>query len=285
MLFKKRKIGEILISNNFITGKVLKEALAFQHRFGVGITEYLIRRGHINEKDLVQSLTQQFRIPFLSLGAYMISDEVIKMVPPELAKKHLLIPVDKIQDVLSVVMADPFDIGAIHVIEKVTGCRVQPFIGIFSDIQNALHTYYNIAVKRPAASRVKMPSYISANGYEGIDRRRTIRHDAEIDVYFSTSTCYKKAEIINLSLKGVLLICDANPSTPRTILQLEHPGKLYPNPLVIVARIIRVVPVENYRLKVGIEFAEIINGNVESIFKYVKGIREYGNSKKMAYKF
>ena len=285
MLFKKRKIGEILIANKFITSKVLKEALVFQHKSGVGVTEYLIRMGHINEKDLVKSLTQQFRLPFLSLGACMISREVVKMVPPELAKKYLLMPVDKIQDVLSVVMANPFDMVAINVVEKVTGCRVQPFIGIFSDIQNALHTYYNSAVKRPAASRVKMPSYISVDGYEGIDRRRMIRHDAEIDIYFSTSTCYTKAEIINLSLNGVLLICNSKPSMPHTILQIEHPRKLYPDPLLIVARIIRIVPVENYRLEVGIEFAEIINGDAKLIFKYVKGIREYGNSKKMAYKF
>ncbi|MCQ9206370.1 MAG: PilZ domain-containing protein [Omnitrophica bacterium] len=285
MSLKKQKIGEILVANNFITDKVLKEALAFQRKSGVRVTEYLIRRGLINEKDLVKSLTQQFGLPFLPLGAYKIPDEVIKMISPELAKKYLVVPIDKIQDVLSVVMANPFDRGAINAVEKATGCWVQRFVGIFSDIQNALHTYYKLAAKKPAASRAKISSYICADGYEGIERRRTIRHDVEIDIYFSTSTCYKKAEMGNLSAKGILLKCNSEPSTPHTILQIEHPRKLYPDPLLILARIIRIIPLENHRFEVGIEFAEIINGDAKSIFKYIKGIKEYGDSKKMAYKF
>ena len=40
-------------------------------------------------------------------------------------------PVDKIKEILTVVMANPLDEEAINEIEKIVGCKVQPIRGHF----------------------------------------------------------------------------------------------------------------------------------------------------------
>ena len=272
MLHKKKKIGEILIANSFITKRVLSEALVYQHKFGIGITEFLIMMGYINEVDLVKALTQQFSLPYLPLEGYVIPQEIIKAVPVEIAKKYLLIPINRVGDVLSVVMADPFDAKAVKQVEKATGCKVEPFIGIFSDIQQALRKHYKIEIKRKPAGKRKMPSYIAIGGYQGLERRRAIRYGAAMDLYFSTATCYKKAELGNFSLNGILFTCSAEPSIPHTVLQIEYPERWDPKPLLILATVVRSVRLSARCISVAVEFKEVINDDVRAVFKYVKGL-------------
>jgi len=59
-------------------------------------------------------------------------------------------PLQKSGSSLTVVMSDPFDIHAINTIEKSTGYKVQAFVGVMSDIIQALESYYKIALKKTA---------------------------------------------------------------------------------------------------------------------------------------
>jgi hypothetical protein len=282
MLTKKKKIGQILLDNNFITKAVLNEALSSHAKAGLTLTEYLIIKGHINEKDLTQALVEQFRFPYMPVGSYKIADEVIKIVPPWLARKHSLIPINQVDDTLTVVMADPFDLEAHSDIKKATGCGIHPFIGIFSEIQEALHKYYHFEIRKPEPENAKKPSYISARSYVGVDRRKTIRYDAEIEAYFSTVSRYKKADIVNFSLGGVLLTSKAAPSGSHTIVQIERSEKWDPDPMLIVGKTVRLLRHGQKHFEFAIKFEEVIHGNLQAIHRYMEWRNSCVNDKKLA---
>jgi len=263
----KKKIGEILIENGAITDAILNEALSHQRESGTRVTEYLIMNGFINEKDLIKSIVQQFKLPYLPLNMYRIPDRIIELVPAEIAKKYWLLPIDKIENILTVVMANPFDIKAIKELQTATGCIVQPFIGLFSDIQKGLHKYYNVDI---CSLKIKPSIFIDSENYKGIDRRKATRHDAAMDIYLSAQFSYEKGKMKNLSVNGILFESEVVPVGSRVILQIDHPEKPSCDPIIMIARIARVIPRENRMFDIGVELTKVINGDIKTILKYVR---------------
>ena len=201
-----KKIGEILLANKAITEEVLGEALSVYYEFGIGVTAYLISHKHITEEELARSLTKQFKIPYLPLKAYAIPYEVVHSIPVEIAKKYYIMPVDRMDDILTVVMSNPFDSDAIEELQEITGCTIQPFVGLFSEIIKAIgHYYYDdenaLDMEQQSLALFK---YIKNKGYKGVNRRRANRIKVDMDTeIFGNSTC-ARAKIENLSTDGIL---------------------------------------------------------------------------------
>ena len=120
---------------------MLDKALAYQSQCGGSVTQYLLAYGYIDERQLAQCLCTQFGVPYLPLTSYDISEEIIKLVPVDIAQKYWLIPVDRRGDSLMVVMIDPLDTKATKELEDITGYKVMPFVGIISEIVEALEIY------------------------------------------------------------------------------------------------------------------------------------------------
>lgn len=171
----KRKIGEILLDNSYVTKEALDKALEYQQKYGTSVTQYLLAYSHIDEAQLAQCLCTQFTIPYLPLKFYEIPEDIIRMIPHDVAEKCLVVPVEKVGDLLTVVMLDPLDTEQLKLIEDATGYTVQPFVGILSEIIAALDRYYKITVPNIAPQGgKKSPFLLIAGAYEGLERRRSI---------------------------------------------------------------------------------------------------------------
>lgn len=268
---KKQRIGEILLENRFITKDVLNEALEYQRQFGGGITQYLIIYGYINEEELAKCLCAQFGLPYLLISVYDISRDVVKLIPVDIVKKYWLMPVDKMGDVLTVVMSDPFDREAIAKIEKITGCKVQPFVGILSDITKAIEDYYHVVIEREVAKERKPPPlFIDAGTYKGLERRMSIRLKGKIDVHFPDQERYKKSRIKNLSMHGFLFESDnVLPVGSYVTLQIDLPKEVSPYPIAAVVQVIRIEPLIDKKFDIGSKIIRIVKDDLKTIINYV----------------
>ena len=59
---------------------------------------------------------------------------------------YWLIPIERMDDSLILVMANPLNTRAIEEVEKATGCKVQKFVGLLSEIRTALDRYYEVVI-------------------------------------------------------------------------------------------------------------------------------------------
>jgi hypothetical protein len=137
-----KPMGELLLERGKITKDQLKKALDVQKEKGGLIGEILAELGFATEEDIAQALTAQYGFPFLPLENYEIDQEIIKLVPENLCKQYLLIPIDKIGDSLTLVMANPLNTKAIEDVELITKCNAQTFVSTASDIRKALKKYF-----------------------------------------------------------------------------------------------------------------------------------------------
>lgn len=142
-----KKIGEILIEQGALTQKQLEEALARQKKEpGRLLGEILISLGHVSEEDIVVALATQFNIPYLPIANYTLDPTVVKLIPKELVKKHMCIPLERMGNLLTVVMADPTNEQAISEMERVTQCKIEPFVTTTTELTHAIEQAYGLQV-------------------------------------------------------------------------------------------------------------------------------------------
>jgi len=267
---KKKRIGEILLAHNLITKDMLDRALEYRDQCGCSVTQYLLAYGYIDEHQLAQCLCTQFGIPYLPLTSYDIADEIIKLVPADIAQKYWLIPVDRRADALMVVMIDPLDTKAINEVEEVTGYKVMPFVGIISEIVEALEVYYKIRVReREAKSQKNLPFFINTRTYKGVERRRSIRFKTKIEIRFPVGGYYKTSQTINISRGGLSFESeDALPVGSMIPIEINLSKSFSPLPILSIMQVVRAVLLENKKFEICVKVIKISKQELTALVEY-----------------
>src|SRR5208283_4845985 len=100
-------LGEILIQRKRITLEQLEGALQSQKEKGGFIGEILVNAGYLDERDIVVALVIQCGLPYIAVNKYTIDPGIVRLIPKEVAQKEKVIALDRIGDILSVVMVNP----------------------------------------------------------------------------------------------------------------------------------------------------------------------------------
>jgi type IV pilus assembly protein PilB len=137
-----QKFGELLVKSGVITAAQLREALKFKKHHDDDLAQVLIQKGMASSKEVFVSLSDFLDLPFIELQDYSIDPEVLDIVPKALAYKYRIIPVFKIEDSLTVAMANPGDVHVIDAVRRETGLEVEPAISLENDILSALEDHY-----------------------------------------------------------------------------------------------------------------------------------------------
>jgi len=106
--------------------------------------EVIKSRNLATAEQLAKAKAKIYNISYLDLSKISISPEALNLLPKSVAERYLCFPdsVDKENDVLKLVMANPLDLNAIEFIEQKTKKKVVPAVGIPSEIKEAITKYY-----------------------------------------------------------------------------------------------------------------------------------------------
>ncbi|PKL49344.1 MAG: type IV-A pilus assembly ATPase PilB [Candidatus Riflebacteria bacterium HGW-Riflebacteria-2] len=148
ILSKKLRLGDALIQEGLINEEQLQQALALQKKSGKRLGAVLVEMHLVTEQDIVQILSKQLRIPFIDLSNYLIDPVIAKLVPEHIAKRHMLIPINKVGNKLTVAMVDPLNIIAIDDIQLMTALMVKPVVATHTDINKALQDAYGAVAQQ-----------------------------------------------------------------------------------------------------------------------------------------
>jgi general secretion pathway protein E len=137
-----KSLGDMLIKENLITPAQLESALEQQRQQGGTLSDILLRQGIVNAEQLATILSIKLNLPLIDLKRHSIQPQALRLIPEDMARKHMLIPMDIVNNSLMVVMADPEDIRTIEDIKAQAKMRVEVALGIPSDIERAININY-----------------------------------------------------------------------------------------------------------------------------------------------
>jgi general secretion pathway protein E len=138
----KKSLGEMLIEENLITPAQLENALARQRQQGGKLSDILLQQGLVKAEQLAIVLSIHLNLPLIDLKRHTVQPEALRLIPEDMARKHMLIPLDIVNDSLMVVMADPEDIRTIEDVKAQAKMRIEVALGVRSDIERAINLNY-----------------------------------------------------------------------------------------------------------------------------------------------
>jgi len=137
-----KRLGEILIEAGLIDEKTLGDALEVQKIQNKRLGDVLIEMEVVNDVHIADVLAKQLGSQFHRIDKIKIDAKPISLITGELARKHLLVPLQEIDKKLVVAMSNPLDLNAVEDIQFATGKTIYVVVSPLGDIQNAIETYY-----------------------------------------------------------------------------------------------------------------------------------------------
>ena len=138
-----RRLGDLLVAEGLINQEQLRRALAEQKGTSEKLGSLLVRLNLVNEDQLVGFLSRQYGIPSITLSQLDVDPDVLKLVPPQIAKKYEVLPVKRTGNTLTLAMADPTNVFALDDVAFMTNLQVLPVVGSQGAIRKALERSYS----------------------------------------------------------------------------------------------------------------------------------------------
>ena len=145
------RIGDLLVREGLITKEQLARALSEQAASGTRVGYNLVKLGFIQETELTKMLARQYRMPAVDLSKFEVDPRIAKLIPSDLAIKHLVLPLKRDGRTLTVAMADPTNLGVIDDIKFITRYDIFPVIAGEYTLRNAVEKYYDSSESQMAS--------------------------------------------------------------------------------------------------------------------------------------
>ena len=142
----RKKLGEILISQEKITPEELEKCLLIQKNNSQPLGQILLQEGLITEEELQQVLIGQLGIQHVWLRKGMVDPRIVHVLPKEKALAYKVIPMFRVHNVLTIATSDPHAFFVFDEISKITHLKVQPVACRSDDILETIHECYQMDV-------------------------------------------------------------------------------------------------------------------------------------------
>jgi type IV pilus assembly protein PilB len=136
------RFGEFLVKAGMINDEQLREALAAQSSQGGRVGTNLVKLGYLGEKDLIEQLSQHFGVPSVDLKGMEIEEQVLKIIPADIARKYTILPVAKAGATVTLAMIDPTNVFAMDDVKFMTGYKVEPVVASETALRAAIEEHY-----------------------------------------------------------------------------------------------------------------------------------------------
>ncbi len=111
MARKRKKLGEILLEWGTISEQQVEQALGVASGSGKRLGEALMETGLCKEEDIAKALANQFDMEFINLDRPDAQGEIdLTLIPEDLVKKHLILPMGSQNGRLKLIIHDPMDL-------------------------------------------------------------------------------------------------------------------------------------------------------------------------------
>lgn len=141
---KNHEFGQFLIDNGYIDLKALTQGLALVQENSVSFGDVLVQMGALTKARLTEAVRCYLGIPEVSLTEVNIDPTAVGLIPEEMARRFILLPMALHMGVLRVAMADPTNERALRDVRIFTGYEVDPVYAKAEDIQAGIRQWLTL---------------------------------------------------------------------------------------------------------------------------------------------
>jgi len=114
----RKAIGDLLVDNGQITPEELEQAEAERVKTGEPIATVLEKLGLVTENSLKNALELQYGVNYVNLSKREPETELISLLPEDVIRAQLAVPVSQQGERLTIAMVDPSDSTAVDEVKR-----------------------------------------------------------------------------------------------------------------------------------------------------------------------
>lgn len=144
-----KRLGQLLVRRNYITGEQLMRAIQSQRLVGGRIGTCLLEMNVLSEELLLEALSEQLRVPAIRIEQLRgIPSTILEMLPARIAQRCLAVPFAADDHEVKVATLHVDNLAYLDEIAFCTNRRVRPHIANEVRIFEALERYYGFECPR-----------------------------------------------------------------------------------------------------------------------------------------
>jgi type IV pilus assembly protein PilB len=139
-----KRLGDLLIEAGLVSALQVRAALQEQRAQKLRLGSALVQLGFLPEAKLAVYLSRLTHLPCVNPEAVDVPDDVIGLVPTDVALEHCVYPLRVQGDTLHVAVADPLDDDLRDRLARSTGLNVTQLVSPDVRIKNAIRRRYAV---------------------------------------------------------------------------------------------------------------------------------------------
>ena len=137
------RLGDILVKEGLLTREKLAQALTEHRASGMPLGFILAKQNLVPEVEITRIVARQLRVPAVDLSRFEVDAKIIKLIPSDIAKRHIVLPLKREGRTLTVAMANPTDQVLLQELRFITRYDLFPvFAGEFT-LRTLVDKYYD----------------------------------------------------------------------------------------------------------------------------------------------
>jgi type IV pilus assembly protein PilB len=183
MARSRKRLGEILAGWGNITADQAEKAAAAGKSSGKRIGEALIELGFAKDEHVAKALASQFGWEYVDLSAAGVTDKIdLKLIPDDLVKKHMILPIAKQGGRLQVIIHDPLDLQLMDMLRFRLNVEIDPRLAAKSQIKKFLEASAQGTARKFASNESLVTSSIDSSVDKSVDKSVDRSLDKSVDV-------------------------------------------------------------------------------------------------------
>jgi type IV pilus assembly protein PilB len=190
------RIADVLIEDGLLLPAQLREALDIQKTEGGRLLKILTGRQFVTEQDMAFSMGRCLNTPPVNLTKVRVPEEIMALVPRDMAKTNKLVPIARLNGKLFVAMADPTNVLAVDDLKRRVLLEIVPMIATdkaVTEMLSGIHGAGNMsqALKKVAEAAVQATD---------VEVQAAKREEIDLDRLASDSEDAPVIKMVNLIL-------------------------------------------------------------------------------------
>ena len=188
------RIADVLIEDGLLLPNQLEEATQIQKEKGGRLLKILTDKQFVTDQDMAFSMGRCLNVSPVNVARIRIPEDILGLIPRDMAKANKLVPVARLNGKLFVAMADPTNVLAVDDVKRRVQLDVVPMIATEKAVMDALSGVHGGANMRQVLSKIEEEQKPA----DGVEVQAKASEEIDIDRLAEDSEDAPVIKIVNL---------------------------------------------------------------------------------------
>jgi type IV pilus assembly protein PilB len=194
------RIADVLIEDGLLLPSQLEEAVLVQQKEGGRLLKVLTDKQFVTDQDMTVSMGRCLNTPLINLSKLRVPEEIMSLVPKDLAKANKLVPIARLNGKLFVAMADPTNVLAVDDVKRRVQLDIIPMIATERAVADTLAGVHHGGARMAEVIKQAADEAAAAAASADVEVQSAKREDIDLDQLATDSEDAPVIKIVNLIL-------------------------------------------------------------------------------------